>query len=476
MLNRLLLMGLSPFGCTGESRKSAHSPIPLDSPPSAQPPIPTTEPAISPPQRSQYTPPENVDRPQVSEDPRIKYFPRFFLEGEPLRESYPVSFECHEAESQCHFALGAKYYSFDLESLSGDQIALTLKADFSESLPPNSQITALTQVDEKTYALFDSHPEGMESLPANVGIAIQSKNEFLPTFYFPFSADNSPISCPKNLFIYQEPSNDYRQLWVSASNCNGSDNFREGNLFALDFNPDGTLKMATDSPLITTQFNPQDIAGWNTEDRAYLLVVNTGKTSHSSPGGATDQVVTNGGVDVIDPVSKRFVANIPLGSTAPNAITISREGALAFLGSQVEDGLPSLDLELLATKLQSAAPTGPMEFWPEVAMPPISLNWKEDGTDKAFFPEIVFDDLSSNLFVSSFNDGRVYPLIGDYKVLPEIGVAVDPEFFGMAIGNFPCAGEGSEYCGEIEMISSGLLAMTGHPAGLTFIPNSVLHR
>lgn len=474
---RLILAGLTLAGCGQETPKiSPQKPAPKEIY-ADNPPDPQLAPEPAPRrQRSQYIPPEKADRPQVSDN---SVFHHRLFEGEnPVRASFPVSFHCDERVNKCYFALGAKYYSFSSDDLkNNDPIALNVEADFSATIDPaESQITAVAKDRGYHYALFDGAPKNLNESAANAGIAIQSGGTDLETFIFP-NAGGAPVSCPKNLFVYHNLDSNHRELWVTASNCSGG-GFREGSLFVLDFQPDGTLRTALPDPLIPTQYNPQALAGWNAGDKAYVLAVNTGKTVHPQAGGAADSVVTEGGVDVIDAQTRKFIANIPLGLTAANSITISGDNTLAFLSSQVEPKLYALDLEHFASKLRRREPDAGPQSWPDVVIADgrnaIPMNWPGDAT-KAFYPEVVFDDRSKTVIASSFNDGRLYQVLGEYQAHEGLGVELH-RAFGTVVGHFVCAGEGAENCGEVELIHSGLLALTGHPAGLTFIPNFVLNR
>lgn len=474
---RLILGVLSLSGCGGESAETepaAGAPrrIVADNPPDPQV---APEPAPQR-QRSRYVPPATATRPQVTDNGVFHH--RLFDGENPVRASFPVSFRCDEGEEKCYFALGAKYYSFSSNDLRNDDpVSLNVEADFSSTIDPaEAQITAVAQERGFTYALFDGAPKGLNESAANAGIAIQSGGDDLETFIFP-NVTGAPVSCPKNLLVTHNPKSNHRELWVTASNCSGGD-FREGSLFVLDFKPNGTLETALPDPLIPTQYNPQALAGWNAGDKAYVLAVNTGKTVHPQAGGAADSVVTDGGVDVIDAETKKFVANIPLGLTAANSLTISGNNTLAFLSSQVEPKLYALDLEHFAAKLAMREPDAGPQSWPDVVIAngrnAIPMNWAGDEA-RAFYPEVVFDDRSQTVMASSFNDGRLYQVIGEYRAHEGLGVELH-RAFGTVVGHFLCAGEGSENCGEVELIGSGLLALTGHPAGLTFIPNTALNR
>lgn len=468
------LLALSGFHCGEEvaQKKPRGVSGTIDIPEPSRGPSPTAAPL---PARSEYVPPQKASLPPQAQPYGLFYHPRFQDDHGEIRKSFPVGLQCVKGENRCYFALGASVYSFGMEKVAGET---ALPVEEEARLTPEmdeqtAQITSLLYLDGNFYALFDSFAGGLDQGNPKAGIAIRDNaGNALETFYFP-DQEGKPVSCPKDLLYHPNTFEGREEIWVAAANCEGTDDFRDGNIFILSKRTNGTLE-ATLPPLTTTQKNPQDLAGFNANERAYVLAVNTGHTAHTIPGpGLDDRIVSAGGVDVIDAQTRRIVANVPLGMTAANTITISEDNTIAFVGSQIRPQVYALDLEWLATKLGSAARTDSVETWEDVAIADeanaIPLNWVPNG----FYPEMTHHRQAQTLWVSSFNDGGLYGIYVPAVAHPGVGIELG-EGFGTALRNFPCAGEGSENCGEVEWFPGGLLAMTGHPAGLTFIPEEKL--
>lgn len=431
-----------------------------------------------------YTPPSSAFLPQ-SNARGIFYHPRLEKEGGILRSSFPVGLQCRETEEKCYFGVGRKVYSFNTEELTGEpSTMLQTEADFAPEIDGQSSwFTGMLYYNDHFYGQFDRFEGGLEQGTPQAGIALRSNmGEYGPTFYYPavdFGEEGvQAVSCPKSLLPYSDLAEEKEEIWTVTSNCVGNNNFREGTIFPLTVGENGELTLATDQPLRTTQQNPQKMVGWNANNKTYILVVNTGLTTHTETGPSKKEDAPGfSGVDVIDPDKKRVIANVSLGQASAQSITVSGDGKIAFIGSQVRPQMYVLDLEMLADNL-SELPNDPTAQ-PAIirgvtiadAYNAIPLDWSETN----YFPALLYDDATRTVLVASFNDGFLVQIGGDYVVKSGLGVHHAGNF-GRVLNNFACTGPETENCTELAQIRGGIVALTGHPTSITFVPNSRLGR
>jgi len=438
-------------GCSGTLEKPKPSTPPPTTDQTNNAPAPSNTTQLPPePERSRYVQPEVLIIPQMTSD-GIFYHHRFVQrlgqDDQPIRSAFPVGLQCPENENVCYFGLRNKVYKFSTNNLSHDEpLPVTVAADFSNELDgQNKQLANILVHGGYIYGLYDNYnlefPEP--------GIVIRDEQG---RFVDPYFLD-STMSCP-NSFLAHEG-----EIWVTVSNCVGDNAFRSGTVFVLGQKIDGTLEEVHE-PLATTQVNPQAMKEWRANDKTYILVVNTG---HTTVRGET---LSESSVNVIDPVTKKIVATILLGLAAANTITISGDQKVAILGSQNHPWLFGLNLERLLLELSFIDPkaTSPAILWNVAfadATNPVLLS-----TDESAYISSVqyYDDATSTLLASSFNNTRLFQL-----------KAEGPKF-GEIVGHYLCGVTASENCGEIAPIEEGAITLTGQPAGVTFYPKSRLSR
>ncbi len=247
-------------------------------------------------------------------------------------------------------------------------------------------------------------------------------------------------------------------LFVSVSNLGanaGSPNtqFLPGTVLVFDFDasatPPSVGPSATGAVLFTSGFNPTQVTAYRSPSgRDFVLVTVTGAlglapddplTPEREAGG---RPLTNAAIDVIDAVSRRVVATIPLGLAAPSfdRLAIDPTGRVAIVGSAVARQLYAVDLAPLDTLVLApgAAPlvldgsTGPDAVIFD-ATAPLALPAIPNGAPVATCPGYVvgadFDATGTKLFATDFCDGTLAVVGVDLSGNPPVPVpAVSTRF------------------------------------------------
>lgn len=418
------------------------------------------EPAmVSPPRPSpaanRYVPPETSSFPEEPLDAGF-YHPYFVLGERRIRGAYPTGLQCPAEENRCYFGLRNKIYSFPTSDLqNNDPVPALLAADFSSELDGQErQLSNILVSGGYFYGLYDNFNENFPE----AGIVVRDpQGRLTDHYFFPRLEDNSSVSCPHTLF----PAGN--EIWATASNCVGDNDFKPGKIFVLRKGEDGTLENAESRPVTTTQRNPQAIAGWNANNRTYLLAVNTGVTTRRD-----DEIFSESGVDVIDAETRLVIANIPLGKAAANTITLSGDNTRAFLGSQNRPYAYAIDLEWLEIRLGTLIRSaGTPILLHDVVIADATNPMRLADVSRDFIPSIRYNDRNGTVLASSFNNSLLILLhTGADKPLGVIG------------GHYFCAKEGeSEQCSDIALIDEGALVLTNLPnVGVTFFPDALWSR
>ena len=413
---------------------------------------------------SHYVPPAHPIFPQTTST-GINHF-QFLENGTPTHGSYPLILKCSEPDMSCYFGMGNKLYSFSSDSLNSNADRdLAVAADFSADIDGQTAIMASAIKSENNYyGMYDTFDAAASPGP---GIAIRDNNGApLATYYFPL-VDGTPITTPNSMQVSQN------RLWASASNYVGGDDiYRAGTLFSIDINEDGTL--VDDSsrlPLASTQLDPQGLTVWYADNKTYILAINTGKARFNQDGSI--EILTESGVDVIDPDADKIIANIPLGLGSANNIVVTPDGAVAFASSQTLSNIYVIDLERLKTKLSVLSPGENLGRVEDVvvadATNPIAIN----PTGAEFVAAIGYDFGTESLLTANFNAGTLGQIKAGYHVLPGVGIQLDAGF-GTVLAQYVCAPDGTMNCSQMDLMRSAVVALTGTPASGTFVPHESL--
>ncbi|MDO8527910.1 MAG: hypothetical protein Q7T03_09520 [Deltaproteobacteria bacterium] len=408
---------------------------------------------------SKYVPPANPVFPALTTEGI--YHHSFLEEGQLFSGVFPLSFKCNEANTSCYFGVTNKAYSFPANNLqNNDAIPVTVAADFSADIDgQNAFVAAVLQSGNYYYGLYDSFDPN-----AAPGISIRDNTgNSLATYHFPLVGEVR-MTTPNSMIELSD------QMWVSISNYVGGDDiYGPGKVFVLDKNVNGTLmEDPSRIPLTTTQLDPQAIVSWNNGTKDYVLLTNTGKAEYQ---GA---ILTESGVDVIDPASNKIVANIPLGLGTANSLAVTPDGAAAFVSSQTLSNIYVIDMERLKTKLEAldASSETPARLEDVVvadATNAVAIN----GSGEAFTTSLFYDDRTKSLVLSSNNDGMLIQLNADYSTIPGVGILLG-ENFGQVMGEYACATDQAMYCSSASLLQGGVGALTSLPVTVTYVPNESL--
>lgn len=255
------------------------------------------------------------------------------------------------------------------------------------------------------------------------------------------------------------------RLFVSASNVGddaGTANtqFLPGTVLAYDVDRTtvpATVRPVEPSPVIfTTAFNPTQVTAYTSPSgRAYVLVTGTGALGITQDDPNTP-VIDSGGfpltpsaIDVIEAVSARLVATVPLGAAALSfdRLAIDRTGRVAFTGSAAGRNVYAIDLAPLDTLPALAAGAPPyvldgsdarvvnVDARIFDAAHPFRLPARPGGAPAQSCPGFVvgtaFNAFGSKLFATDFCDGTLTSVGVDLGGAPPVPVPRDPLRFSV---------------------------------------------
>lgn len=405
-----------------------------------------------------YMPPEHPAFPEIT-DTGIHHF-QMLEEGTATTGAFPVGLRCSAAQNRCLFGMGSKAHHFSTEGIAAQTgVSLETAADFAPEIDNDAGtfMAAVATSGGLFYGLYSALP--------SPGIAIRDAagnnqgNHFFP------EVDGAPLTTPNTILPHAD------HLWTSISNFAWDPNpenshYNPGKVFPLSVLEDGTL--IGDTPLTSTQLNPQGMALWNAGDKEYILLVNTGYADFNNV------IHSDSGLDVIDPVTKKIVANVPLGRAAANNIALAPDGSAAFLSSQVLPHIYVVDLERVKTRLAAVDPGAqtPASLDDVIvagAFNPVVIN----GQGSAFVSGIVYDESSGSLVLASFNDSVLVQVQAAYAVTRGVGILLG-DAFGTVLNRFDCATPGANFCSLVDGTGTGVVALTGQPASGTFVPRESL--
>jgi hypothetical protein len=213
-------------------------------------------------------------------------------------------------------------------------------------------------------------------------------------------------------------------------------NFHPGTLVVFEWDTSGATPHARLSPtpvIFTTGFNPTGVARHVTPGgRELVLVTLTGAIGAGTGAG---NARTEAFVDVVDAVSMRVVASIPLGFAAPSfeAPAVDPSGQLALLGSTSQRHLFAVDLRPLddpalylpgqPTVLLDGLTPGFPDARVASASAPIVLPDRDDGPP-AFLceglTEVQFNAAGDEAFAIDNCDGTLTRLAVDLSGNPPV--------------------------------------------------------
>jgi hypothetical protein len=228
-------------------------------------------------------------------------------------------------------------------------------------------------------------------------------------------------------------------LFIAMSNLEnaGRSNFHPGTVLVFEWDTSGATphaRLSATTPVIfTTGFNPTGVVHHLTPGgRELVLVTLTGAIGAGTGAG---NARTEAFVDVIDALSRRVVASIPLGFAAPSfePPAVDPSGQVALLGSSSQRQLFAVDLRPLddpalylpgqPTVLLDGLTAGFPDARVASAAAPIVLPDRDDGPP-AFLceglTEVRFNDAGDQAFAIDNCDGTLTRLAVDLTGNPPV--------------------------------------------------------
>jgi hypothetical protein len=228
-------------------------------------------------------------------------------------------------------------------------------------------------------------------------------------------------------------------LFIATSNLEnaGRANFNPGTVLVFEWDDSGATPRARLSPttpvIFTTGFNPTGVARYITPGGRELVLVTV--TGAISAGTGAGNARSEAFLDVIDPVSLRVVASIPLGFAAPSfePPAVDPSGQVALLGSTSQLHLFAADLRPLDDPalylpgqgriLLDGLSVGFPDSRIAAAMNPILLPDRADGAPPAScegLTEVQFNAAGDEAFAIDNCDGTFTRLTVDFSGNPPV--------------------------------------------------------
>lgn len=181
------------------------------------------------------------------------------------------------------------------------------------------------------------------------------------------------------------------RLFFASSNFDASFDNNPGTVIAYDVDPATKVLSGTGTIFKTTDFNPTALQRVTTASGDVVLVTNNGVY-----GTGTSSI------DVIDPVSLRLVATIPLGQrNASGPVVVSSDGRRGYVGSGSAAQVYVLDLTNLGDELANLTTTSrPTRYLGGYTLP--------GGGAFAFVSSVALSDSGAYLYAVNFNASELH--------------------------------------------------------------------